>query len=68
MPKKSEADIEHIKRQLSNYKKLIKRYRFVIEEQRKEIIRLNKKFILYFADYDSDTDCDDSSDAYMSST
>jgi len=67
MPKKSEADIEHIKHQLLNYKKLIKRYRFVIEEQRKEIIRLNKKFILYFADYDSDTDWGDSSDADLSS-
>lgn len=58
MPNKTEADIENIKVHLSNYKKLVKRYRFVIEEQKKEIIRLNKKFILYFADYDSDSDAD----------
>ena len=67
MPNKSNTDIENLKRQISNYKKLVKRYRFVIEEQKKEIIRLNKKFILYFADYDSDTDWGDSSDADLSS-
>ena len=67
MPKKSEANIENIKRQNSHYKKIIKRYRCVIEEQKKEIIRLNKKFILYFADCDNDTDYGDSSDADLSS-
>ena len=67
MPKKSEADIENLKRQISNYIKLVRRYRHVIEEQKKEIIRLNKKFILYFSDYDTDTEWDNS-DADMSTT
>ena len=67
MPKKSDADIEIFKRQLSNYIKLVRRYRHVIEEQKKEIIRLNKKFILYFSDYDTDTEWDNS-DADMSTT
>ena len=35
MPKKSEADIENLKRQISNYIKLVRRYRHVIEEQKK---------------------------------
>ena len=39
----------------------------LLKNKKKEIIRLNKKFILYFSDYDTDTEWDNS-DADMSTT
>ena len=74
MPKKIDIEIQLIKNQNDLLKKVIKRQKLLIDEQRKEIIRLNKKFILYFSVHDGSTDCDtdweetsdDSSDADMS--
>ena len=70
MPKKIDIEIELIKHQHEILKKVIKRQKLLIEEQRKEIIRLNKKFILYFGFHDVSSDweetSDESSDADMS--
>jgi len=70
MPKKIDIEIQLIKHQNDLLKKVIKRQKLLIDEQRKEIIRLNKKFILYFSVHDGSTDweetSDDSSDADMS--
>jgi len=76
MPKKIEIEIAISKHQNDLLKKIIKRQKLLIDEQRKEIIRLNKKFILYFGFHEESTDCDtdwsetsdDSPDADTSST
>ncbi len=76
MPKKIDIEIQLIKHQNDLLKKVIKRQKLLIDDQRKEIIRLNKKFILYFGFHDVSTDCDtdweetsdDSSDADMPTT
>ena len=72
MPKKIDIEVQLIKHQNDLLKKVIKRQKLLIDEQKKEIIRLNKKFILYFSTHDSDTEweetSDDSSNADMFST
>jgi len=70
MSKKIDIEIQLIKHQNDLLKKVIKRQKLLIDDQRKEIIRLNKKFILYFGFHDVSTEweetSDDSSDADMS--
>ena len=63
MPKKSAAIIEKLEKQIDLLKKKSEIQRMIIRDLRKENIRLQKKFILYFEAMDA---ISDSSDEWMS--
>ena len=63
MPKKSEIIIEKLEEQIELLKQQTKIQKILICELRKELLRCNKKFILYFGNIN---DLSDTSDEFMS--